>query len=158
MESELIRKARIEDAKKMAELINYYAKQGTMLPKPLSRLYENIRDFSVIEENGEIIGCGALHIYWENLAEVRSLVITHNNQRKGLGKKLVDYLLNDARQFNIGVVFALSYKPEFFKKLGFHEVEKESLPHKIWKDCLDCPHFPNCKETALKIHLSGEEE
>ncbi|MBN1351960.1 N-acetyltransferase [candidate division KSB1 bacterium] len=152
----ILRKARVEDATKMVNLINHYAKQGIMLPKSLSRLYENIRDFSIIESDGNLIGCGALHIYWENLAELRSLVIEQNDQHKGYGKKLVTYLLKEAQEFNINVVFALSFKPEFFKKIGFHEVEKESLPHKIWKDCLDCPHFPNCNETALKIELNKQ--
>lgn len=155
MTSIIIRKAKVKDTVKIAELINFYAKQGIMLPKPLSRIYENIRDFSVIEIEGNIIGCAALHIYWENLAEVRSLVVAEENQGKGFGETLVKNLLDEAKQYSISTVFALSYKPKFFQKLGFYEVEKESLPHKIWKDCFDCPHFPNCNETALQINLNG---
>jgi len=155
MEPTIIRKAQVGDTTQIAQLINYYAKDGIMLPKPLSRIYETIRDFSVAEENGKVIGCGALHIYWEDLAEIRSLVVTPERQRHGIGRKIVQSLLKEAQQFNIFIVFALSFKPEFFKNLGFYEVEKETLPHKIWKDCLDCPHFPNCGETALKINLNG---
>lgn len=155
MEAYTIRKANVHDTPDIAKLINFYAKDGIMLPKPLSRIYETIRDFSVIEFENNLIGCGALHIYWENLAEVRSLVVSSDHQSTGLGKKLLVKLLKEALNYEISVVFALSFKPEFFKKLGFYEVDKESLPHKIWKDCFDCPHFPNCGETALKINLNG---
>lgn len=150
-----IRKAKIKDTPRIVQLINHFAKEGIMLPKPLSKIYENIRDFSVVEENDEVIGCGALHIYWENLAEVRSLAIAPEHQRSGFGKMLVEILLTEARELDINTVFALSFKPAFFKKLGFEEVEKETLPHKIWKDCMECPHFPNCNEVALKLKMNG---
>ncbi|MBN2090459.1 N-acetyltransferase [candidate division KSB1 bacterium] len=156
MENYLIRKAKIKDAPEIVKLISHYAQEGIMLSKPLSKIYENIRDFTVVEEESRVIGCGALHIYWDDLAEVRSLVISPEKQRAGFGQIIVKNLLQEARTYGIHHVFALSYKPEFFKKLGFGVVEKEVLPQKIWKDCLDCVHFPNCNETALKINLNGE--
>ncbi len=156
MENYYIRKAKIKDAPEIVSLISYYAKEGIMLPKSLSKIYESIRDFTVVEENSRVIGCGALHIYWNDLAEVRSLVISPEKQRSGLGQIIVKRLLQEAKTYGIHNVFALSYKPEFFKKLGFGVVEKEVLPQKIWKDCLDCVHFPDCHETALKINLNGE--
>lgn len=158
MENYVIRKAKIKDAPEIVKLINHYAKEGIMLPKPLSKIYENIRDFTVIQEDGQVIGCGALHIYWDDLAEVRSLVISPEKQRSGLGQIIVKNLIQEAQTYRIHNVFALSYKPEFFKKLGFSVVEKDILPQKIWKDCLDCVHFPNCNETALKINLNGEQK
>lgn len=158
MENYIIRKAKIKDAPEIVQLISHYAKEGIMLSKPLSKIYENIRDFTVIQEDNRVIGCGALHIYWDDLAEVRSLVISPEKQRSGLGQIIVNNLIQEARTYNIHHVFALSYKPAFFKKLGFEVVEKDVLPQKIWKDCLDCVHFPNCNETALKINLNGEQK
>ncbi len=156
MENYVVRKAKIKDAPEIVKMINHYAKEGIMLSKPLSKIYENIRDFTIIEEDSRVVGCGALHIYWDDLAEVRSLVISPEKQRSGLGQIIVKKLLQEASNYGIHSVFALSYKPEFFKKLGFSIVEKDVLPQKIWKDCLDCIHFPNCNETALKINVNGE--
>ena len=153
---ETVRKARISDVPKIAELVNSFARKDLMLPKPLSRLYEDIRDFTVVEKDGQLLGCGALHVYWDNLAEIRSLAITEGVQRSGLGRKIVEQLLDESREYGLNHIFALSYKPEFFKKLGFKVVDKNSLPQKIWKDCINCPHFPNCNEVALDILLDGE--
>ncbi len=150
----VIRKAKPKDAVKIHELVNEYAKEGLLLPVSLNSLYDNIRDFWIYEENGEIVGCAALHVVWEDLAEIRSLAVKREFHRKGIGKKLVLTCLEEAKEFDLKRVFVLTYQVEFFKKLGFREWNKQLLPHKVWTDCLNCPKFPNCDETAMLIELS----
>lgn len=145
-----IRKAKLADVPHMQRLINGLADKGELLHRSLNELYENIRDYYVAEaENGEICGCCALHISWENLAEVKSLVVAENLHRQGLGTTLLDTCLQEARELGVPRVFALSYKPEFFEKNGFHRVDKAELPHKVWSECINCPKFPDCGEEAL---------
>jgi len=149
------RRAIPKDAVRVHELINYYAREGLLLPVSLSKLYDNIRDFWLCETpSGEIIGCAALHIVWEDLAEIRSLAVSPSFKGKGIGKTLVELCLNEAQQLEIKRVFVLTYQVEFFKKLGFREIDKTFLPHKVWTDCLQCPKFPNCDETAMIKELS----
>ncbi len=143
-----IRKAKISDIKTIHKLINEFAKKGEMLPRSLNELYENVRDFYVAEEN-EIRGVCALHILWEDLAEVRSLVVKKEYQKSGIGTKLVKKCLQEAKSLELKRVFVLTYIPDFFKKIGFKEVDKSKLPQKIWGDCIRCPKFPECDETAL---------
>jgi len=149
----IFRKPKMADAEKIQALINYHAKKDEMLPRALNDIYEGIRDFWVYVENGEIAGCAALHVDWVDLAEVRSLAVADEYQGKGIGKRLVQCCLDDARELNIPKVFALTYKPEFFKKLGFRDISKEQLPQKIWSDCIKCHKFPNCDEHAVMIDL-----
>jgi len=149
----MIRKATIEDIKDMQELINCYAKQDRMLPRSLNELYENIRDFFVYEEAGKILGCCALHIAWENLAEVKSLAVGEASQKKGIGAMLVKHTLEDAKKLKVKRVFALTYVPEFFEKLGFKRIEHAELPHKIWSECIKCVKFPDCAESALALDI-----
>jgi len=144
-----VRKAFIGDIPKIHELVNAFAGRGEMLPRSRSELYEGLRDFYVAESSGEIIGCSALHINWEDLAEVRSLAVYREHQGKGIGKELVRACLEEAKQLGIGRVYALTYRPGFFEELGFKRVTKETLPQKVWGDCLKCPRFPNCEEDAL---------
>lgn len=144
-----IRKAKICDVEAIHSLINSYAEKGLMLPKPRMALYENLRDFLVAEEDGTILGVGALHIIWENLAEIRSLAVERNSCKKGIGKEIVVGLIAEARGLGICEVFTLTYKLEFFEKCGFVKIDKEVLPKKIWKDCVNCPKFPNCDENAM---------
>ncbi|SMP13839.1 amino-acid N-acetyltransferase [Desulfurobacterium pacificum] len=151
-----VRKALISDAEKIQYLINEYAKQGLMLPRSINSIYENIRDFWVCEENGEVVGTCALTIFWSDLAEIRSLAVAPEHVRKGIGTLLVKKSLEEAKELGIERVFTLTYQVEFFKKLGFKEIDKNSLPHKIWRDCINCVKFPNCDETAMEITLSGE--
>jgi len=120
-----------------------------MLPRSLSSIYENIRDFRVIAGGDRIMGCAALQVYWEDIAEIRSLAVIEEIQGEGWGRALVDDCLREARALKLPRVFTLTFTPPFFKKFGFSEIEKEKLPHKIWKDCIHCPHFPDCKEVAL---------
>lgn len=151
-----IRKATLKDARKIQELINYYARMGYMLPRSLNQIIEDIRDFTVAEIDEEIVGCVALHLFWENLAEIRSLAVKENHQREGLGTSLVTAALNEATKLGVEKIFVLTYQPEFFTKIGFKHIQKQDLPHKIWKDCLDCLKFPDCDEISMMIDLRSE--
>jgi len=147
------RKATFADTDEIHDLIAGYAAQGIMLPKPHSTLYENLREFVVAEEVDlkKIVGVGALHLTWNELAEVRSMAVDENFSRQGIGSSIVKKLLEEGRAFGVKKFFTLTYRPEFFKSLGFSTTTKESLPHKIWKDCMDCPKFPNCDEIAMTL-------
>lgn len=145
----MIRKARISDIKDMQKLINAFAKQNIMLPRSLNELYENIRDFWVVEDSKKILGCAALHISWDDLAEIKSLAVAKTKQGRGLGKILVSACLDEAKLMGAKKVFVLTYKPEFFKKFGFKKVKSSNLPHKIWAECINCCKFPDCQEIAL---------
>lgn len=149
----MIRKAAINDIKDMQELINFYAKADRMLPRSLNELYENIRDFFVYEEGGKILGCCALHVAWENLAEIKSLAVEESKQKKGIGVMLVKEALSDAKKLKVKRVFALTYVPLFFEKLGFKRIEHAELPHKIWSECIKCVKFPDCAENALALDI-----
>lgn len=148
-----LRKARPADANAIRDLINGYAEQGLMLPRSLSALYDAIRNFWIVEEDGRLIGCAALNICWEDMAEIRSLAVAESHRKSGLGRILLDACLEEARQYGIGKVFTLTYVKDFFLKFGFREISKDRLPHKIWKDCLNCPHFPDCREVAMLREL-----
>lgn len=150
-----IRKAKISDIKTVHKLINEFAKKGEMLPRSLNELYEKIRDFFIAEENGEIKGVCALHILWDDLAEIRSLVVKKEAQKQGVGSLLIKKCLNEAKHFGIKRVFVLTYIPDFFEKFGFQEIDKAKLPQKIWSDCIKCPKFPECDEIALIYDFKG---
>ncbi|MFA6143067.1 MAG: N-acetyltransferase, partial [Candidatus Omnitrophota bacterium] len=125
------------------------AKRERMLPRSLNELYENIRDFWVYAEGNNIYGCCALHIDWEDLAEIKSLAVAPAKGRKGIGKKLLGQCLKDAKALKVKKIFALTYIPEFFEKFDFAIVDKAELPHKIWSECIKCMYFPGCKEIAM---------
>lgn len=144
-----IRKATTSDVRAIHKLINSHAERQVMIPRSLNELFENLRDHIVYEEAGTIIGTCSLHVVWEDLAEVRSLAVDESKSRKGIGRTLVMAAIEEARALGIKRVFALTYVHEFFKKLGFREIEKSQLPHKIWGDCLHCHKFPDCDETAV---------
>lgn len=149
----MIRHARIPDVKTIHQLLLGYANEGQLLGRSLADIYDALRDFYVYEENGEILGTCALAICWEDLAEVRSLAVKPGLSGRGIGRKLVETCLVEARQLGLKRVFALTYQPEFFGKLGFTEIEKSELPHKIWTACLNCVKFPDCDELAFAIEL-----
>ncbi|MFQ6058941.1 MAG: N-acetyltransferase [Anaerolineae bacterium] len=150
----MIRKARVADTERIGELVNHYAAQGQMLPRSRGQIYQSIRDFVVVEdEEGQVVGCGALAVLWEDLAEIRSLAIAEGQQGNGLGSLIVSRLLEEARELGVERVFALTYQVAFFQRLGFHIIPKETLPQKIWADCIACLKFPNCDETAVLLHL-----
>ncbi|MDO9516513.1 MAG: N-acetyltransferase [Methanosarcinaceae archaeon] len=145
----MLRKATISDVEAMRHLINNYAKQELMLAKSLSELYENIRDFYVYEENGKIIGCCALHVIWDDFAEVLSLAVDPEYNKRGIGSQLLNACIENGYTLGLKSVFTLTYAPGFFEKNGFSRVEKASLPHKVWGGCIKCPKFPECDEIAL---------
>jgi len=126
-----------------------------MLALSRSELYEKIRDFTVAcdaaSPDSKLLGCSALRIVWEDLAEIRSLAVAEEAQARGIGTQLVDACLDEARSLGVGRVFALTYIPEFFGRFGFREVDKDELPHKVWADCIRCPKFPNCDEVAVAV-------
>jgi amino-acid N-acetyltransferase len=148
-----IRKAVIADVKQIQKLVNDFARQEAMLPRALNELYESVRDFFVYEKDGEIIAMCALRILWEDLAEIRSLAVVKDYQHSGIGKELLNRCLNEAVELGIKRVFALTYRPDFFRKNGFIDIDKAKLPQKIWGDCLKCPKFPECDEHAVIIYL-----
>jgi amino-acid N-acetyltransferase len=145
----MLRKAKVEDIKQIQALINSFAKKDQMLPRSLNELYESIRDFWVYEKSKKILGCCALHISWEDLAEIKSLAVRKDQQSKGIGKKLVAACLAEARDLGSERVFALTYQPSFFAQFGFKKVKHSDLPHKVWAECINCPKFPNCQEISL---------
>lgn len=144
-----IRKATVRDVKTIQSLINKFAAKEKMLPRALNDIYENLRDFFVCDDSGETVAASALHIAWEDLAEIRSVVVSKAYQSQGIGKKLLAQCLKEAKSLGIKRVFALTYNLGFFAEMGFQEVDKNSLPHKIWGDCLKCPRFPDCNEIAV---------
>jgi len=149
----VIRKAKLKDAGEIYNLINQYAKEGILLPRSLNSIYENIRDFWVCEENGRLVGCAALHIVWEDLAEIKSLAVSEEHKGKGIGTMLVEECLKEAEELGVKRVFVLTYAQGFFSKLNFEEVEKIKLPHKVWGECINCVKFPSCDEIAMWIDL-----
>ncbi len=144
------RKARIGDVPVMHRLINEHAEAGVMLGRPLSELYENLRDFWVIDgEDGVVIACCALHINWADLAEVRSLAVDRRFQRRGLGSRLVDACLEEARRMGLSRIYALTREAVFFESCGFTRIAVDQLPRKVWGECIRCPKFPECDEVAV---------
>ena len=150
-----IRKAKITDIREIQKLIEYSAKKGEMLPRSLAELYDNLRDYYVFPEEGQgaIIGTCAMHICWEDLAEVRSLVVREDYRRRGIGSKLVEACLSEAISLGLYRIFALTYQPDFFRRHGFKVVDKAVLPHKIWADCIKCVKFPECDEIAVLLEV-----
>jgi amino-acid N-acetyltransferase len=150
-----VEKARISDVPQIHQLINYFADKGEMLPRPLSELYENIRDYFVVRQGERMIACVALHISWSDLAEVKSLAVAEDSQEQGIGAQLVEACLKEAEELGIITIFCLTYKPAFFEQFGFSQVDKMELPRKVWTECYRCPKFPNCDEVALVRHLKS---
>jgi amino-acid N-acetyltransferase len=144
-----VRKAAMRDIRNVLALINSYAAAGIMLPRTEFELSENIRDFSVCYDGDTLAGCGALHFYTPTTAEVRSLAVVPEMKQHGIGRLVVEALETEARENELEAIFAFTYVPGFFKKLGFGEVERGELPLKAWKDCLRCPKFANCDEIAV---------
>jgi len=145
----LYRKAKISDVETIHRFITYFAEKNLMLARSRSSLYECIREFTVAEQGGRIVGVGALHVIWEDLAEIRALAVDENYQRQGIGRGLVEAFLAEAVDLEIPRVFALTYHAPFFVKCGFRLIAKDELPQKVWKECINCPKFPMCDEVAV---------
>ena len=152
----MIRKACIADAPVIHKLLTEHASKGAMLSRSLAEIYQAIRSFYVLEENGEVLGTVSLQIWWEDLAEVRSLVVSERLSGRGCGRLLVHSCIDEARQLGLSRLFALTYQEEFFSRLGFSLIEKSELPHKIWGDCMKCSKFPDCDEVAMAMSLAPE--
>ena len=149
-----IRAAKVQDVKQIQKIIEFYADNKEMLHRSLNSIYENIQEYVVVENEGKIIACGALHVSWEDLAEVKALAVSKNFARQGIGRKIVKTLEKNAMKLGIYSTFALSFKPEFFKKLGYEIISREVLPQKIWSECINCHLFPDCGEIQLIKDLS----
>ena len=144
-----VRKASMADIPALLELINGYAAKGIMLPRTEFEMSENMRDFMVAYAGNQLVGCGALHFYSPTMGEIRSLAVADSHKTNGIGRLIVDALVYEAKLFGLDAVFAFTYVPGFFGKVGFNEVERGELPLKAWKDCLRCPKFQNCDEIAV---------
>jgi len=148
-----VEKARIQDVPQIHRLINYFADKGEMLARPLSEIYENIRDYFVIRKGEQVIACAALHVMWSDLAEIKSVAVAEDSHRQGIGARLMEACLREAKGLGIPTVFCLTYQPAFFEKFKFSQVDKMELPRKVWTECYRCPKFPDCDEVALIYQL-----
>ncbi len=148
------RKAVVSDVPKIQKLINAFADRDDMLHRSMNELYETIRDFHVIEENGAILAVAAIHVQWDDLAELKCVAVASSAQGRGLGRIIVAHCMEEARNLGLRRVFALTYKPEFFGKYGFRTVDRNTLPHKVWGECIKCHKFPNCNEVAMMHYIN----
>ena len=148
-----IERARISDVPWMHALINRLAEKGDMLPRPMSELYESIRDFFVARDGAEVVACIALHVIWSDLAEIKALAVDESWQDQGIGVALVQACLEEAREMQVPRLFCLTYRPDFFAQFGFRYSDVMELPRKIWGECQRCPKFPHCDETAMVLDL-----
>ena len=150
----LYRKATFKDVEAIVKVVNDYAQQGVMLSRSRNTIYETLREYILAEQDGDIVGVGAIHLVWDELAEIRSLAVVPSGVKTGVGRVIVEKLTEEARELGVKTLFALTYQPGFFAKLGFHEVPKETLSHKVWKECINCPKFPHCDEIAVVKELA----
>ncbi|WP_165220918.1 N-acetyltransferase [Aquisphaera insulae] len=154
-----IRPARVGDAQAIYELIKTFADRRLMIRRSIGEIYESIREFVVaVDDAKRIVGCVALHVFWEDLAELKCLAVSEELHGQGVGRKLVEACWDAARELEIASVFALTYSVEFFERCGYHQIDKAELPHKIWNECVRCPLFPSCTEVALiRTHEAATE-
>ncbi len=154
----IYRKPTFDDVEAIYELIYNYAQDGVMLVRSRNALYETLRDMIVaVNDDGEVVGVGGLHFTWDALAEVRSMAVSPKCIRQGIGAEIVRRLIRESAKYGVRRVFTLTYKPGFFQTLGFHMITKDDLPPKVWKECIDCPKFPNCDEIAMTRDIEAGE-
>ncbi len=154
----LIRKAGVGDVRAIHKLLMGYADKGLLLPRSFSDLYDHVRDFFLVapRSSGLAVGCCALHVVWEDIAEIRSLAVALEERKKGWGQGLVKACLDEAASLGLDRVFVLTYEIKFFERFGFAQVSKDKLPQKVWADCLNCPKFPDCDESAMLLSLKAK--
>jgi len=150
----MIRQATIHDVPQMQAIINSHAELGKMLFKSYAELYENLRDFAVYELGGEAVGCVGLAIIWADMTEIRSLAVAREHMGRGIGRRLVEWCIDEARRLQIRKIMSLTYEGAFFEKFGFVVVAKENLPLKVWSDCVKCPKRDGCDEIAMVRELT----
>lgn len=144
-----LRRATVQDAKEIYNLITHFSKQGLLLQRTLSIIYDTIRDFHIVEVDNEIVGIAAMHVCWEDLGEIRSICVKEKHFFNGYGRELVNACISDAISLGLKKIFVLTYQQKFFEKLGFFVVNKKVLPAKVWGECINCPKFPDCDEIAM---------
>jgi amino-acid N-acetyltransferase len=148
-----VSKAALTDAQGIHDTINLFAQRGDMLPRTMGEVYENLRDFYVARDGDTFLGCVALHFLWSDLAEVKSLAVVEAAQGRGVGSLLVDACIQEARAVQLEQIFALTYRPAFFERIGFVQADVMTLPRKVWNECYRCPKFPSCNEIALTLDV-----
>lgn len=149
----LPQRAKLPDMPQVHKLVTYFADKGDLLHRPLSELYENVRDYYIIKEGDEIIACASVHVLWSDLAEIKAVAVREEYQSHGLGKLLMNRCFEEAREMDLATVFVLTHKPAYYEQFGFQLVDVMTLPRKVWGECLRCPKFPNCNELAMVYHL-----
>ena len=153
-----VSRATVRDADGIARLINFWAAQGQMLPRTVGETYEHLRDFFVVREGDRVIGCGALHIVWADMAELKSLAVEEGAHSRGIGAAITRACVEEGRALGLDTLFALTYRPGFFERLGWRQADVMTLPRKVWNECYRCPKFPGCDEIALVIDLKPSAE
>lgn len=148
-----IRKARISDVENLLELVNGFAAQNLMLPRGPQYIFENIRDYAVIVDDGRIVACGSLHVLWNDMAEIRSMAIHPDYQKRGLGRRLADFLTEEAKQLRIKSIFTFTLSEDFFARLGFTRKLRDELPPKVWGECSRCPKYFKCDEVGMVLEI-----
>ena len=148
-----VEKAKIQDVPQIHQLINHFADKDEMLPRSLSDIYENIRDYFVYRQGERMLACAALHIIWSDLAEIKSVAVAEEYQKQGVGTMLIEACLKEVESLGIPTIFCLTYQPAFFEKFGLNQIDKMEVPRKVWTECFRCPKFPDCGEVALIRHF-----
>ena len=149
-----VKPARLQDVPQMHDIINRFAGQGEMLPRSMSELFENVRDFIVVKQDDQVAACASLHVLWEDLAEIKSVAVSQELQGQGIGALLVERCVVDAAELGLTTVFVLTHKPGFYEKLGFERTDVLSFPRKVWSECIRCPKFPSCNEIAMSRSIT----
>jgi amino-acid N-acetyltransferase len=150
----IVERTEIHDVGGIHALVNFWAARGDMLSRTKGETYENLRDFFVVRENEEVVACGALHIVWSDIAEVKSLAVLESHQTLGQGARIVRACIDEGRVLGLDRLFDLTYRPEFFERLGFVQADVMELPRKVWNECYRCPKFPGCNEIAMTLELA----
>jgi len=150
-----VRPAHTSDAEAICHLVNYYAERGRMLHRSLESTYEALREFQVaVEDDGTVVGCVAVDLFWADLAEVKSLAVAPERQGRGIGRRLLEAAVADARRLRAARLFTLTYEESFFRKMGFQRIDRDTLPEKVWRECIACPKAACCDEITMMLRIN----